>query len=111
MMSFIYYLSVIYLWIMPKRGDMLSNFFNIVLLVPHLIYHIHDYVLLNLCVCWMVGQLMSSIRTTRQLSSTYPISIRYPFLIRPYYYLVPSCICPESEVPVSGPVSEINTLR
>jgi hypothetical protein len=25
-----------------------------------LIYHIHDYVLLNLCVCWMVGQLISS---------------------------------------------------
>jgi hypothetical protein len=110
MMSFIYYLSIIYLWIMPKRGDMLSNFFNIVLLVPHLIYHIHDYVLLNLCVCWMVGQLMTSIRTTRQLSGTYPISICYPFLIRPYYYPVPSCIRPESEVPVSGPVSEINTL-
>jgi hypothetical protein len=62
----------------------------------YLIYHIHNYVLLNLCVCWMVGPLMTSGRTTRQLSGTYPISIRYPFLIRPYYYLVPFCIRPES---------------
>jgi hypothetical protein len=46
-------------WIMPKRGDMLPIFFNIVMLVSHLIYHIHDYVLFNLCVCRMVGQLMS----------------------------------------------------
>jgi hypothetical protein len=44
---------------MPKRGDMLPIFFNIVMLVSHLIYHIHDYVLFNLCVCRMVGQLMS----------------------------------------------------
>jgi hypothetical protein len=26
----------------------------------HLIYRIHDYVLLNLCVYWVVGQLISS---------------------------------------------------
>jgi hypothetical protein len=58
-------------------------------------YHIHDYVLLNLCVCWLVGQLMSSVRTTRQLSGIYPRSIRYPFLTRPDYYLVPSCIRPD----------------
>jgi hypothetical protein len=62
----------------------------------NLIYHIHDYVLLNLCVCWMVGQLISSGQTTRQLSVTYPSSIRYPFLTRLDYYLVRSCIRPES---------------
>jgi hypothetical protein len=33
-----------------------------ILLVSFLTFdhHIHDYVLLNLCVCWMVGQLISS---------------------------------------------------
>jgi hypothetical protein len=34
-----------------------------------LIYHIYDYVLLNLCVCWMVGQLISS----DELSDNYPV--------------------------------------
>jgi hypothetical protein len=61
-----------------------------------LIYHILDYVLLNLCIYWVVGQLISSGRTTRQLSDTYPSSICYLFLTRPDYYLVPSCIHSES---------------
>jgi hypothetical protein len=89
-----YLLSIIYLWIMPKRGDMLSNV-NFIGPFLHLIYHIHDYVLLNLCVFWMVGQLMSSVRSTRQLSDPYPHSICYPFITRPNYYPVPSCIRPE----------------
>jgi hypothetical protein len=35
-------------------------------------------------------------RTIRQLSGTYPSSIRYLFLTRPDYYPVPSYIRPES---------------
>jgi hypothetical protein len=56
----------------------------------HMIYHIHDYVLLNLC---MVGQLISS----DELPDNYPVpTLRYPFLTRPDYYPVSSCIRPES---------------
>jgi hypothetical protein len=99
------------LWIMPKIRDMLPNFlilccwFHNVFVISNFelhdanfidFYHIHDYVLLKLCVCWLVGQLMSSVRTTRQLSGTYPRSICYLFLTRPDYYPVPSCICPDS---------------
>jgi hypothetical protein len=41
----------------------------------HLIYHIHDYVLLNL---WMIGQLISS----DELPDNYPVPTRVVSVIR-----------------------------
>jgi hypothetical protein len=45
-------------------------------------------------VCWMIGNLISLGRTIRLISVIYPGNIRYPFLTRPNYYPIPSCIHP-----------------
>jgi hypothetical protein len=48
---------------------------------------------LNLYICWVVGQLISSGRTTRQLSGTYPmLSVTYPYGLLPGSVLYPSRI-------------------
>jgi hypothetical protein len=61
----------------------------------YLIYHIHDYVLLNLCVCWMVRQLISS----DELPDNYPVSIRVVSVIR---------LLPVRIITRSRPVSVLN---
>jgi hypothetical protein len=119
-----YLIFVIYLWIIPKRGyiaDFLKSCFwfynkfvisnfelyvvSFVSIFLYLSYHIHNYVFLILFVCFTVGQLISSRWIIRLISVIYPGIIRYPFLIRPSYYPITSCIRPGFSLSVSDHVS------